>query len=375
MDDPGSEISLLLGRHPVQVRKPEKGTRPKLFYIEADEAALVPSRTAADGPFLWRDSAASRERERPQEASRERERPEQGRRTPLPLVGQEESARRVYDVRPRRPAWGWHVVAYTWTKSVAAGAFLAIPAARLLEGTPIATGLSVAMGLVCLLFLALTAALLVADLEKPGRFLYVLLRPQWRSWLVRGAYLLTGFGLVTTLWLLAQLAGASRVAEILIWPGVLGALGSAVYTAFLFAQSKGRDFWQNPLLSVHLLAHAFAAGAAVWLIVQTIGGAPNTGVARALLGGTLAFSLVALLAEIGTAPPTADAHQALHWIVGRPMGGWFWGAGIALGHLLPLVLLVSAATPAALVAAGLGLAGLLVVEWLWVMAPQYIPLS
>jgi formate-dependent nitrite reductase membrane component NrfD len=59
------------------------------------------------------------------------------------------------------------------------------------------------MGVVCLLFLALTPALPVADLEKPGRFLSVVLRPQWRSWLVRGAYLLTGFGLVVTLWLLA----------------------------------------------------------------------------------------------------------------------------------------------------------------------------
>ena len=40
-------------RHPVQVRKPEKGTRPKLFYIEADEASLVPTRAAADGRGMW----------------------------------------------------------------------------------------------------------------------------------------------------------------------------------------------------------------------------------------------------------------------------------------------------------------------------------
>ncbi len=38
MNDPNAEISRLLARHPVQVRKPEKGTKPKLFYIEADEA-------------------------------------------------------------------------------------------------------------------------------------------------------------------------------------------------------------------------------------------------------------------------------------------------------------------------------------------------
>ena len=83
----------------MQVRKPEKGTQPKLFYIEADEASLVPTRTAADDQFLCRAGSAG-----------------EGGRTPLPLAAAPEAARRVYDVRPRRPSWGWHVVAYTWTK-------------------------------------------------------------------------------------------------------------------------------------------------------------------------------------------------------------------------------------------------------------------
>jgi Fe-S-cluster-containing dehydrogenase component/formate-dependent nitrite reductase membrane component NrfD len=356
LDDPGSNIRSLIGRHPVQVRKPEKGTQPKLFYIEADEASLVPTRTAADDQFLWRAG--------------------EGGRTPLPLAAPPEAARRVYDVRPRRPSWGWHVAAYTWTKSIAAGAFLAVPLPRVLQETP-SFGFGLAMGLVCLLFLTVTAALLVADLEKPGRFLSVVLRPQWRSWLVRGAYLLTGFGLVVTLWLLAWLARGpqSDLAWALIWPGTLLALGSAVYTAFLFAQAKGRDFWQNPLLCIHLLAHAFLACGALWLIAEVIRGAPVTDTARAFLAGTLVFSLAALLAELWTTPPTADAHQALRWITRRPMGKWFWGAGVAAGHVLPLALLTAAAAPASLAAAGLALAGLLVIEWLWVLAPQHVPLS
>ena len=43
LDDPMSEISRLINRFPVQVRKPEKGTKPKLYYIDGDESALVPS--------------------------------------------------------------------------------------------------------------------------------------------------------------------------------------------------------------------------------------------------------------------------------------------------------------------------------------------
>ena len=63
-----------------------------------------------------------------------------------------------------------------------------------------------------------------------------------------------------------HLLGAGSFPSALLWPGAVLATLSAVYTAFLFAQAKGRDFWQNPLLSVHLLAHALLAGGSVWLL-------------------------------------------------------------------------------------------------------------
>src|SRR5262249_1792705 len=122
LDDPNSQISELLGRFPVQVRKPEKGTKPKLFYIEADEASLVPTRASAEGGYLWRSADQGSQKESNGETHR----------TPLAMAEQQAAPRRVYDVRPRRPSWGWHVAGYTWTKSIAAGAFLAVPAAWLL---------------------------------------------------------------------------------------------------------------------------------------------------------------------------------------------------------------------------------------------------
>jgi formate-dependent nitrite reductase membrane component NrfD len=277
-------------------------------------------------------------------------------------------------VRPRAPAWGWEVAAYTWTKSIGTGAFLAVVAARLLAGPGAVARIAAIMGFIALIFLALTAGLLVADLKQPKRFLYVLLRPQWRSWLVRGAYGLTGFGVILTLWLGATLAGAERLADVLMWPATALAVFSAVYTAFLFAQAKGRDFWQNPLLSVHLLAHALLAGAAVWFITEFLSSGDATG-AWWLLTATLIFSLVALFAELWTAPPTNDARLAMDWILGRKMGRWFWGAGIGLGHVLPLVLLATGFGLAGAIAAVAALAGLLVIEWLWVLAPQQVPLS
>jgi Fe-S-cluster-containing dehydrogenase component/formate-dependent nitrite reductase membrane component NrfD len=388
LDDPTSEIARLLDRHPTQVRKPEKGTRPKLFYLEGEAAALVPVQTAAQGRSMWSRGAyvatdgrtiepgAAAPSDASESVSPQRmELPLAAAPSPRGAYAPRSEPRRVYDVRPRAPAWGAEVVAYTWTKSIATGAFLAVAAAELLIGVPLGTGLALALGLVALVFLGLTAGLLVADLKQPRRFLSVLLRPQWRSWLVRGAYLLTGYGVVLTLWLIALLTGATTLASVLLWPGAILAVCSAVYTAFLFAQAKGRDFWQNPLLAIHLLAHALLAGSAVWLLLDVFLRGGGNRVPWFVPVGTLVFSLVALLAELLTTPATTDAHLALQWIIGRPNGLWFWGGGIGVGHVLPLLLLATGSGAAAVLAGLLALGGLLIIEWLWVQAPQQVPLS
>jgi hypothetical protein len=42
MNDPNSEISQLLARNEVTVRKPEQGTAPKLFYIDGNDVLCTP---------------------------------------------------------------------------------------------------------------------------------------------------------------------------------------------------------------------------------------------------------------------------------------------------------------------------------------------
>jgi formate-dependent nitrite reductase membrane component NrfD len=58
------------------------------------------------------------------------------------------------------------------------------------------------------------------------------------------------------------LAGADAGAP-LRWLALLGvpaAVMTGVYTAFLFAQAKARDLWQNPLLPPHLAVQSVLAG-------------------------------------------------------------------------------------------------------------------
>ena len=53
VDDPKSEIARLVGREQVEVRKPEQGTGPNVYYIGADSASLTPTAIARGQDYLW----------------------------------------------------------------------------------------------------------------------------------------------------------------------------------------------------------------------------------------------------------------------------------------------------------------------------------
>src|SRR5262249_60567401 len=105
-------------------------------------------------------------------------------------------------VRP----WGWKVSAYLWTKSISAGALLVAAFAGSESWGGLFSGVAPALSL---LFLALTTALLVVDLKRPERFAYILLKPNWRSWLVWGAWILMGVGAARAGWLVAGGGGGA----------------------------------------------------------------------------------------------------------------------------------------------------------------------
>jgi Fe-S-cluster-containing dehydrogenase component len=304
LDDADSPVARIVGREPVAVRRPEKGTRPKLFYVATDQATLDPLAAArpAGGLTMWSEQGDVRHA--------------------VPSGhpdGAQGSAHALlaYDV-PHRAPWDWRVSLYTWTKGIAAGAYLA-PAALVATGVePASSSLwRHAAPLVALAFLVLTALVLVADLSQPRRFLYVLTRPNWSSWLARGAVILTAYGgfLVLTLAL-----GAPR------WSIAIGAplaAATAAYTAFLFAQATGRDLWQSPLAAPHLLVQALLLGAAVAELY-----APARRL-EWLLAAAAAGQVVLVLCELATPHPTAHAHLAVRELVRGRFAPLCWG-GLAL---------------------------------------------
>ena len=284
--------------------------------------------------------------------------------TPKPV---EALGRTVYDVPHEPRPWGWRVAAYLWTKSVAAGAALAA-AAGVLGGGGMSAGLS--LPLLAIVFLLLTAFLLIVDLKRPDRFHYLLLKPNWRSWLVLGAWILLAFGLALALWLLAAAGDRVGWLEVLALPLALLALGAAGYSAFLFAQAEGRDFWQSALVLPHLLAAAATAGAALTLLVG-----PPSALARGLLLLGLGANGLLVFAECYTPHPNTDAGAAARTITRGPLSHLFWGGVIVGGTLAPALLLIPASSAASALAALLALVGLYLWEDCWVRAGQAVPLS
>jgi formate-dependent nitrite reductase membrane component NrfD len=230
--------------------------------------------------------------------------------------------------------------------------------------------------LIALVFLAITTGLLVLDLKRPDRFLYILVKPNLRSWLVWGAWILIAYGVVAAAWLGAALAGRPVVIGWLAAPAIVLAAAAAGYSAFLFGQAEGRDFWQSPLLLPQLLVAAVVAGAAVLVIVAFLG-AVDLGVLWTLcfvMAGSLLLHGVMLVAELGGSHANLDTARAARLITHGPWRMRFWIVTVLDGTVLP-ILLVWWSPPAAALGAVMTLVGLWNYEDLWVKAGQAIPLS
>jgi Fe-S-cluster-containing dehydrogenase component/formate-dependent nitrite reductase membrane component NrfD len=380
LDDPTSQISQLTTREPVRVRKPDKGTIPQLFYIDADENSLTPTASSQPQGFgMWSQVAQPQITE-----------------TSLPLpglstVGGPSTSFTLHDLVPHKPhtvydvahavPWGRKVSLYIWTKSIAAGAFLLSSLGVGLGLVPDSPLMTWAAPILAILFLALTSVLLIVDLKRPERFYTILLRPQWRSWLTIGSYILLFYGAAVGLSFLAAVFGATGLRAVLLWPGGLLAILAAIYTGFLFGQAKGRDLWLSPALPVHLLVQALLAGAATLAIVGVV--VTSNPATTVLLHDVLLWSLLAnlfitLVGELwmphGTQDATTAARLVLRGVYAKP----FWSIVVGLGHVLPVLLLVlipGAPLGVSFVASCSALLGLLVFEHIWLIAGQTVPLS
>ncbi|MQA10838.1 MAG: 4Fe-4S dicluster domain-containing protein [Pseudonocardiaceae bacterium] len=365
LDDPESGISKLINSEPTAVRAPEQGTGPNVFYLGADRATLDPLAAPADESYIYADPD-------PQRAATAGELPGD------PSTG----ARTTLNTAHPRP-WGWRVTTYLWTKGVGAGA-MALAALARFVGIDLGALGTIAAPVLGLLGTLTTAVLLIWDLKRPERFLYILTRPNPRSWLFLGALALAAFAGVCALWLGAELlritgaldaADAAVTMDVLAWPVIPAAAMAAGYTAFLFGQAQGRNLWQSPLLFWHLLVQAMMVGAGALL---ALGGASSDGATRQLLGTTLvlatAVHVLMLLLEYRGRHSGANAATAAHMVTHGRYARTFWLGSVGLAGFAALLALPGIAA-LLLISGVLVQIALLAYESVFVRAGQDVPLS
>jgi Ni/Fe-hydrogenase subunit HybB-like protein len=189
--------------------------------------------------------------------------------------------------------------------------------------------------------------------------------------------------MIEAAWFLCAVFGFTTGLYWLLIPAILFGAGAAGYTAFLFGQAEGRDFWQSPLLLPTLLAQAVLAGSsALGLLSAALNvGSAITSMLAVILFIALALHGMLVLVEVSGSHMNSHIAAAAHSITRGPLHYIFWGPFFAIGTLIPLLLLVigwlaPGAQPALLCFAGIfALAGLFAYEHCFVTAGQSVPLS
>lgn len=395
LNDPGSEISRKLSTAQVTVRKPEQGTGPKLFYINGNDWSLHPSAAQAHDSFMWADRITEQNTSpyelpvfptftktsksgTPLRSPQEQGRPMNG---PIQIGGRvaEHMVQTAYNAQ-HKIQWHWELPTYLVTKNIAGGLFMLLSLTALFDKFVEATFL--AAGFLAMVFMLITVILLIKDLSQPKRFLNILLRPQWKSWVARGAFILIGFTAVAGLWWLVEgaaymgwlsndIARAVRpVASLLTFPFALFAV---IYSAFLLGQAEGRDMWQSPLLPFQLLAQSVMVASGVFLVLGAV--LPYPGFAFFIFPVSIVVNLLFSLAGKFNSFASEVALLASREMTHGRFRNHFWWGGIVLGHIVPLVLFLIFSVIASPLAVLCVIGGLFFYEYAFVMAPQYIPNS
>jgi Fe-S-cluster-containing dehydrogenase component/formate-dependent nitrite reductase membrane component NrfD len=357
--DPESMVAKMRASMPLEARKTEAGTGPNVLYREVDSAGISPMETNAAGGYLWSD-----QREGEWQAAES-----------FQAASEPAQARTTYDVD--HPAlWGFKITAYLFMKSMAAGLFLLIGILALGANQP-SLALVRTLSLGALAALSVTTLLLVTDLAKPARFLYLVLRPNWNSWLAKGSFILMGYAALLTFWIAALFLAPTEglVARIVYGLGAILALLSACYTAWLFQQSKARVLWMRRGLAGHLVVQAIVVGTAVGCLICRLPlvAAVDAQRMRWTLVAALAAHALFIATEHWMAPRRREDEyrRASNLVVRGPYARRRWGLGVALGIVLPLsILLLSASSVGLIIAGAMALIGLWVEEDTLVRAGQ-----
>ena len=203
------------------------------------------------------------------------------------------------------------------------------------------------------------------------------------SWVSRGfvglSLFLLGGGVYLAL-MLTSLGGPWRVIELLAQiVAMLGALTVIGYMGFCYTASKAIPYWHSPLHPALYIAYAVRGGVAALLVISAASG---TTAYASLLQLWIAMSvLITLFFVFETQGAWTSGNIAARWSVRDVLSGRlaisFYGGTLAMGLIVPVLLLVSSAEHPPVIMALIGIAsaaGDFFMKLTTVKAGVYLPL-
>ncbi len=203
------------------------------------------------------------------------------------------------------------------------------------------------------------------------------------SWVSRGfvglSLFLLGGGVYLAL-MLASLGGPWRAIELLAQiVAMLGALTVIGYMGFCYTASKAIPYWHSPLHPALYIAYAVRGGVAALLVISA---ATGTTANASLLQLWIAMSvLITLFFVFETQGAWTSGNIAARWSVRDVLSGRlaisFYGGTLAMGLIVPVLLLVSSAEHPPVIMALIGIAsaaGDFFMKLTTVKAGVYLPL-
>ncbi len=207
---------------------------------------------------------------------------------------------------------------------------------------------------------ALGALVHLAFLGKPMRA-FKMIRHFRTSWISRGfvglSLFLVGSGGCLAIGFLGL--GGPWLVLALCAQG-LAAVGTVIiigYMGFCYTASKGIPFWHSPLHPALYIAYAFRGGIAALLVISAATGVvPGDGLLQLWLGITVLVCLFFGLELYGAVTGgNQAARRSVHDILAGRLALLFYGGTLALGLLVPVLLI---ALPSAISATTMALIGL-----------------
>jgi len=364
INDPKSQISDILLNEKTEVRRPEKNTNPKLFYLGLDKEILKPSLFEESN---IRGYMASNARKGYNTSNSE---------VHLARDPKQSSAAAIIEYRSQsKPMWDWPISGYTWAKSLSTGTFIVAALSILMGKLDGSLRWDLYTGVISTIFLFITGFFLMLDLSHPERFYLIFIKPQWNSWITRGSFLIMFFGISLMLFMIFRVLDYPVMTLILRFITVILGLLTSIYTAFLFGQAKGRDLWQNRLLPIHFLVEPIIAGCAILVLLGWVIPIDSSEInwLRWVFIGSSVVNLTLILMDLVISQKTDSAHNAIRYLIYGKWAKYYWGSIIFSLISIVLIIISSGLSVLLLGASIISLIGLFAYWHAFVGAGQSMP--